>query len=73
MLEWNSCPIRSVSEPTQRPWLVASMSWTPTPRVRVGFQDHAIPLTAFRAAMPGRGTAPWAGTLAPIGLFCQLW
>src|SRR5687767_14590615 len=48
MLEWYSPPIRSVSEPTQSPWLVASMSWTPTPRVRPGFQDHGIPLTALR-------------------------
>ena len=38
-LQWVSPPIMSVSEPTKRPAGVAIMSLTPTPRVRVGFQE----------------------------------
>ncbi len=66
-------PISVVSEPTYSPSLVASRSWTPTPRARVGFQVYAIPLTGLSAAIPSRATAPWSAMLRPIGLFCQLW
>src|SRR3954451_9974914 len=63
----------SVSEPTKSPLALASMSWTPTPRVRVGFHEYGIPLSVSSAAMPVRDTAPWPGRLLTVGLFCQRW
>ena len=66
-----SPPIRVVSLPTQRPWLVANSAWAPTPRVRPGFHDSGSPLTGSRAAMPSRATAPGPAWSPWNGLFCQ--
>src|SRR5262245_42363381 len=66
-------PSRVVSDPTYSPSSVASMSWTPTPRARVGFHEYGMPLAGLSAAMPSRLTAPWPGLSPAVGLFCQRW
>ena len=71
ILRWVSPPIRSVSEPTQSPWVVASMSKTPTPRARPGFQLNGRPLLGSSAKMPSRGTAPGPALSPANGLFTQ--
>ncbi len=60
-----------MSLPTHSPVAVASMSNTPTPRSRPGFQDSGRPVAGSSAAMPSRGTAPGPAASPASGLFAQ--
>jgi hypothetical protein len=65
MPAWSSPPNRAPSLPTQSPRGVAIRTIVPWLRDFSGFQDSALPVVGWMAAMPGRHRAPGPSVLQP--------